>query len=196
METDVYTVDDGDDDGCCYNGTFDNSSETLHVGLAVLTVIHSWYRFDDVVLPNGATITAAHIELFKTSGGVWTDGPCETKVYAEAAANPDPPSDWADCVGRALTTEVVDWDFTAGAERIDSPDLVAVIQELVDSYDYSGGAAIQIHHRNDKALGNMVYSQFYTYEYINPAHYAPRLEISYMSPAAVFLTPRRFQGPL
>jgi len=109
---------------------------------------HCWYRFTGITIPVGATIITAHLTV--TKDGQYGD--VLTRLYADDAADPANPSSLADYNGRTLTTNFVDWDspdIGGGSGTVDSPDLKDVIQELVNSYNYSAGSHILILHRDD-----------------------------------------------
>lgn len=100
-------------------------------------------RFQAVTLPNGCIITAASLKLI--SSGNLTGTTCNTRISAEDAADPPLFADDAaafDARWANRTATRVDWD-NIGAwttdDTFESVDISAVIQELVDSYDYSAG---------------------------------------------------------
>ena len=112
----------------------------------------SWLRFPDITIPQGATITEASITL-TVSGGEDTH-PNKDDVHSMLMAHfqqtpSDPTSagtlDEKDVWG---SEEFVVWegsDFPASSGTADSPDLSAVIQELIDAtktIDYSSGGEI------------------------------------------------------
>jgi len=126
--------------------SWSNSAEHLGIGVYLTNHYQASYRFTGITIPIGATITVAYIKLY----GDNTDaGSPLTKVYAEDADSPAAPTSCADLQGRVTTTASVDWDGAIGnAGYVNSPSLVSIIQELVNSYDYSAGV-IQILHKDD-----------------------------------------------
>ncbi len=109
------------------------------------TVLHSWYMFRGIYIDQSVTITTAYIRTYEeasTSGAL-------TKIWAEDVASPAVPTSWNNYVAKTTTTAGIDWDGDPGAAGFhDSPSIVSVIQELVNSYDYDDGD-IQILHMND-----------------------------------------------
>ncbi len=102
---------------------------------------NAWYRFTGTSIPKGATILHAYLQ---TSQASWKSG-TNLKISAEKAVSPAAPTSLVDHSAPARTTTSVLW--TSGfldQTYHDSPDLAAVIQELVNSYDYSTARAIQI----------------------------------------------------
>ena len=102
---------------------------------------NAWYRFTGISIPKGATILHAYLQ---TSQASWKSG-TNLKISAEKAVSPAAPTSLVDHSARARTTTSVLWTSGFSDQTYhDSPDLAAVIQELVNSYDYSTARAIQI----------------------------------------------------
>ncbi|EFL52812.1 hypothetical protein DesfrDRAFT_0442 [Solidesulfovibrio fructosivorans JJ]] len=102
----------------------------------------AWARFQNVAIPQGATITSAILRL--TSNGNHTSSPIAWSVRAELADSPSAPTSIADANSRAKSSGV-DWfpgDWTAQA--YDSPDIASAIQEVVDRAGWAAGNALQI----------------------------------------------------
>ena len=120
---------------------FDSSLPTPIVGFSnIADEVDQSIRFPNCLIPAGATITVAYLKLWVNEG---TGGTTDIRFYAEDAADPAAVSSAANGNSRVKTTEYYDWGLVGGAQR-QSGSLVPIIQELVDSYDYSGGAhAIQ-----------------------------------------------------
>lgn len=157
----------------CASGQFEYATLSIACGKYSYN-FNAWLRFTGVVIPQGATITAAYIKIYTcTYPG---SGTTDTKIYADDQANPVSPGDAADHCGRTRTTQGVAWnqEFIANQWH-QSPNIAAVIQELVDSYDFSSGAAIQILWDN-KATSGIKYVDFNSYdEPLKP----PQLHIEY-----------------
>lgn len=83
--------------------------------------------------PNGVEITVAYMEAYFYSGA--SDDP-HCHIYAEDAATPPAlTTDANDVSDRTPTTAKVDWNATGvGTGFVQTPSLVSVIQELVNSY--------------------------------------------------------------
>lgn len=87
-----------------------------------------WLRFPGVSGLSGATITAAY---FNNNGEGQKTGTPNVRIYGNKVAAPVAPTSASDYNAKAVTSAYASW--TGDAE--DSPSLVGVIQEIVDSYD-------------------------------------------------------------
>jgi hypothetical protein len=134
--------------------------------------IYAFLRFTGVTIPVGATITAAYLSFYENASG----GTPLTKIYAEDAADPAACTSRTDLYNRTKTTAVVDQDGNPAAGWYNTNDISSIIQELVNSYDYSAGKAIQFLHDNDGG-GNGNYLEHESYFTTNSL--APKLHIEY-----------------
>ena len=145
--------------------------------------VRGWFRFLDIIIPNGSTITVAYIRwYFKVSGSP------TSRLYADDQANPGYPTSAVDNFGRTRTTNYTQWNhaYKGSFSWENSPSIVSVIQELVDSYDYSSGAAIQILHVDNNSTAGE-YFDGRTWDWTLGAEpvgtYAAYLHIEYEVPA-------------
>lgn len=96
-------------------------------------------RFQNLTIPQGATITAAYIE-FETDE---TDSePTSVRFHGEAADNAAPFGTGAyDLTNRPLTAAVVDWNDIPAWNKVNekqrSPDLSVIVQEIMDRPGWS-----------------------------------------------------------
>jgi len=168
--TDTFYVAVGADDGYVeqQGSGFDSDSNIMQAGYFSTygQSEHVWCRFASVTLPSGATIESSYMSL--NENYQW--GSPQLKVSAEDDANPSAPTSYTDYIGKTLTSNKVDWD--SGFSQ--TPNLQAIIQELVNDYDYSSGAPIQIMIRDDLGSGDNL-KRWDTYE----AGYAPALEVTW-----------------
>lgn len=120
------------------------------------------FRFTGVLIPAGATITDARLRPF-----IRAESNLDNIHVTIAAHDTASPVDFstADIVSReaSLTTATIDWDGDnlAGStsQYLTSPDLAAIIQELVDShggYD-SGSIAIILTPKSGSVMGARSY---------------------------------------
>ncbi len=131
---------------------------------------NAWLRFTDVTIPPGAVIEEAHLEMAHASWGSGTI----LNIRAEKSANPSAPSSTADHTSRARTSAGVAWTSGFGDWAYhDSPNLAPVIQELVNSYSYSGGTILILLDNNGSASG----AEFVPLTYESGS--IPRLYIKY-----------------
>lgn len=140
-------------------------------------------RFLNVTIPPGATITEAHLTIHTISGLILLIP--ERRVAAEVAADAAAFVNFTNCLaGRVFTTASVQWDddipiFTDG----DSPNLSAVIQEVIDGPGWASGNAMVIVVFNDAAPTPFQFQDHRDFEDV-PAE-APRLHIEFTPPPGV-----------
>ena len=128
-------------------------------------------RWTGITIPAGAKITSAYVSFrFYTYSGT----PPECTLYFEDAANPSAVSSASDGDDRVKTTANISVTGPTSGEWWNTGSIVSIIQELVDSYDYSSGAAMQM--IIDGVAGNS-FSQQSAYEGVYP----PKLHIEYAS---------------
>jgi len=126
--------------GQWYVGSFSNSSLDFAFG-----------TYSDGVTPTFATITVAYI-TWEYGYKVGTPPACTLKF--EDAANPDVVSSEADGNSRTPTTASVSITGPSSGTYWNSPELSAIIQELVDSNSYASGANMQCFVYGAGAAGN------------------------------------------
>lgn len=136
----------GTDDGRVTDApSYNNSSASITIGHVGGNESSSWYRFPVVTIPQSSTINSAKVTFRATVGDFGNPNP--TSIFAEDAANPTFPTDKADYDSRVMTTaSITNWnpgDWVPGNDE-DTPDLVNIIQELVDRGDWNSGNAIII----------------------------------------------------
>lgn len=171
MTTVDYQVSAGADDCYWQTGYYESNGTDLYLGRPLVFGVYKIAARFAVTLPAGATITAAHVSLYITS----ISGSPKADVYAEDAANPDAISSEKDGESRSLTTAKVTWSsFDSG--WTDSPDISAVLSELLTDYSYAAGKALQIilvgtSARNNYAVARAQESAGNTY--------GPKLHIEY-----------------
>lgn len=132
-------------DGLTYSGSgFSTSYNQWFIGNDGDTLWPFAY-IAGVTIPDGATIDASYLIIVAASTKSGTT--VNTRIQFEDAANPTAPTSYATWAARTLTTTYVDWNsiaaWTNGA-TYNSPEIKTIIQELVDSYDYSSGATMGI----------------------------------------------------
>ena len=109
----------------------------------------SWWRYNNVVIPNAATITLARFEF--TAQG--TAPGSNSKI--DGADEDDAPiiADDTGWEARVLTTASVDWDIPlndpVALKRYQSPSVVAVVQEIVDRGGWASGNDMAFFWNND-----------------------------------------------
>lgn len=98
-------------------------------------------RFQNITIPEGATILDAYLEF--TAFESKSDPTPAVDIYAHDVANPGVfTNSGSDITGRTLTSNLVSWTLGSWTENnlYQSPDLTALVQELVNTYGaYSSG---------------------------------------------------------
>lgn len=183
VEPVVRAIAAGADDGLITQpSTFDATGTTSAVGNTT-TDRDSFFRFLNVTIPPGSVIVSAALTV-EATGLVGTATNILTKVFAEAADNPLAPTTAAEFNGRTRTTASVDWDPSAWVTttKYTSPDLAAVIQEVVDRGGWWSGNALQLFWVDDgtPTSNRLVFATF------ENAVQEPRLVIEYLPPEETF----------
>lgn len=149
----VRYVGAGADDGHIDGTSFYNTSDKLYWGQwQTSSVQHMFYRFDNMTIPPGARIESAELSLYFITRYSGTDD-LDATIYAEDADDPnafDSYSSGSDpWTGRTDTAASVAWTLDDGGWTDgtwhDSPDLTAIIQEIVDRSGWSSGNAILLY---------------------------------------------------
>jgi len=101
-------------------------------------------RFQNIQIPRGATITSAYIEFTVDES---TSDSTTVTIHGEDSDDAEPFSYWTiyDLSDRPLTDAAVDWDISAWSvvgETHPSPDIRAIVQEIVDRSGWSAGASM------------------------------------------------------
>ena len=145
-------------------------------------------RFTNVTIPQGSTIDQAYLTL-RCSYSDFTGANCRTRISAEDVDDaPTFADDKAafDARWAARTTARVDWDniptWTLDNDY-DSPEIKAVIKEIVDRGDWASGNDIVIfwedfEDRSTHAPGN----RRAAHSYDGSATYAPKLVVTFTPP--------------
>ena len=180
MVTLDYQVSTPKDDGYWITSSmFSYGSFNLPLGGLSGYPIKVFCRWTGITIPAGAKITSAYVSFrFYNYSGT----PPECTLYFEDAANPSAISSASDGDDRVKTTANISVTGPTSGEWWNTGSIVSIIQELVDSYDYSSGAAMQMI-INGVASYNS--SQQSAYEDGNPAGLgAPKLHIEYIEYAS------------
>lgn len=128
------------DDGYCTAATLTTASRGLLLTSGDSDRAHErgFARFASLAIPPGATITSAvlTIESFSLTNGVLC------LVHAAAAANATAPTTASALLGTTLTTASAAWSNASTSAPMNSPDLSAVIQEVIDLPGWASGNAL------------------------------------------------------
>jgi len=156
---------------------------TISVGT---TTEWAGFRFQNVTIPPGSIINTASIQVkvFSTT----FDDP-NVDIYGEDV---DDASTFVasnnNISNRTRTTAKTTWNNTGiGSGFRTSPDIAAVIQEIIDRAGWLSGNDLNI------ILDGLASSSFVFYSYDNAAADAPKLDIDYTAPASGMSRPIRLQ---
>lgn len=168
------------------NGTFNATITSQQIGINASVNYWNGWRWLNVTVPQGATITSATLDLF--SAGTATGTTALAKFYGELSANP---VTFANSTpgkpeGRAHTTASTTKSFTASAWHttgfgIDLIDVTSIVQEIVNQGSFASGHAMVIV-ATDNGSANNNYIGHSTYD-SNTARGAT-LRISYSASTA------------
>jgi len=165
----------------------DTTSVSLKTGVDNLSSydeFESGIRFRNLTIPFGSVIKSAKLYTTKASSLTTL---FDIDISAEANVAPAAFSTYANFVGRAKTTNSVEW-YKAPVEpigtEIESPDLKNVVQEVVDTVGWASG--------NDLVLfltgiqyGAHLGTWYWSYYSFDNASDYPRLEIEFEEPDAI-----------
>jgi hypothetical protein len=164
--------------------------------------IEKWFRpffhFTDVPIPVGATITAATFSVRHASSGSDSYSGKTLDVSAEDEDSPARPAESYsppyDGIDSTLTTAKATWTLGAmvNGTWYASPDISAVIQELVDRGGWASGNDINMFLHNADSSAGTWNARWYAHDY--GSGYEPKLEITYTEEAEAgeTNTPRSF----
>ena len=177
MVTLDYQVSTSKDDGYwAMSVGFSYNSVNLPLGGQSAYPIKVFCRWTGITIPAGAKITSAYVSFrFYNYSGT----PPECTLHFEDAANPSAISSALDGDDRVKTTANISVTGPTSGEWWNTGSIVSIIQELVDSYDYSSGAAMQMIIDGGAGYNS---SQQSAYEDGDPVGlWAPKLHIEYAS---------------
>ena len=137
---DVWVSSSSDDAEESAWGAMDITSSDLEL-VTESTVQQVGVRFKNITIEQGATITAAYLEF--ACDETWPTGAAQLTIRGQAHNNPVTFSIDNNITNRARTSNYAVWDITAQwatiRERHQSPDLSAIVQEIVDRSGWTSG---------------------------------------------------------
>ena len=137
----------------------------------------TWYY---PTIPVGAIITSAYIKMYVS--GITGTTPETMRIYFDDDIDTSYVTSYADISGRTRTTARVDWAVPAGSSGwVDTDDLSAVIQELVNSGNYSAGDKMMTAIIFAASYGSDKYASVTSYD--GTPSLSPKLCISYVLPS-------------
>ncbi len=177
------------DDGIVYGtsqgsgGTFGNGGwiGLLLFGKGSSNLYNNWTRFTGITIISGATITVAYLTYTGGSSLPGTGNTVYSDIWANDTGTPVAPTTASEYWALVKTTATAAWDSIANwstGTQYNTPSLVALVQELVDSYSYSN-AAMQFMHWDG---GSSADAYRGPYDYSGSAAGATKLHIEYSPP--------------
>jgi type IV pilus assembly protein PilY1 len=161
------------DDADERSGAVDLSRWTVHMGESSGTSIAAGLRFQNVNIPQGATITSAYIQFIAYDNN---SGTANFSIQAEYSDNPDTYTTATSNVStRSYLTPSVSWspaDWTDGS-TYNSQDLTTLVQQLVNRTNWKAGNAMAF-----KITGTG-YRRAYAHGFPGITYKAPMLCIKY-----------------
>lgn len=155
----------GADDSTVYGTDGYNALDYWNVGLWNNLALSSAFRFSGITIPSGAIITAAYLTF--TAYSTRTGQALLTNIYGEKSASPSAYGATEDFTTRDLTTELVVWDATFGwtvNHECNSPDISAIVQELVDAYGGYSDGVMAFQWQSDGMSGADAFVNGYQYD--------------------------------
>ena len=134
------------------SGTGDNIRHTdahslstvLRIGQLGGIIYESWFRFNNVVIPQGSTITSANMWTIPIAASSHSSANALTNIYAEDSDDAPIISDDTGWHNQTLTTAFSAYDIVAGdwveSVREQMSSITSVVQEVVDRGGWTSGS--------------------------------------------------------
>lgn len=141
----IYGVESSTDDAFEQSGWTDISQDQVKMSDGTDTIL-SGFRFNDVQLPQGATITAARLKFVSQSFNTTaTDFSVKGELSTNSSAFASGNNNLSD---RTLTTASTTWntdnEFPVSGDVINSTDVSSVVQEIVNQPGWCGGNSLSL----------------------------------------------------
>jgi hypothetical protein len=178
MTTLNYQVAETADDSV-WTSSYHHTDDAVILGTSVGITYKNALRFQNVTIPIGATITTAYITFCLLIANETPAG--YSNIYFEKAATPTQVSSNTDGDSRSLSSAYVAVLPPATGTTWNTGDIKNIIQELVDAYDYSAGAAMQAIVVGTGSGAHSIWQCSYEYDrnWGNTHADAPKLHIEY-----------------
>jgi len=157
------------------------SNSALKVG-SIAGIYYQWVGITWYypTIPVGAIIVSAYIQLY-VSGIVGTT-PDTMRIYFDDSGSTSYVTSFADILGRTRTTAKIDYAIPAGASGwVNTDDISPIIQELVNSYNYSAGDKMMTAIMYSASVGSDKYASVTSYN--GDPSFSPKLVIEYVMPS-------------
>lgn len=134
----IDTIQSGEDDAISVNGVMQTSTNQLQMAQGTQSVT-TGLRFLELNIPQGAQITKATLRF---ASAFINSEPVEIKIYGELTDSAQDYHSGSAVHTRTKTTNFVDWNsnnaFSFSGEYTSTPDITAVIQEVVNQSSWCG----------------------------------------------------------
>lgn len=161
-----------------YYNAFSNADQYQILGKFQGSRSNIFACWTSVIIPVGAIITTAYVQWRFHS---YSGPPPECTLYFNDAKPAVVPSSYMNAEALVKTTANVKYTPPIEGDWLTSPELKTIIQELVDSYDYSSGSSMELLGIGTTYDGTNDYTAFRTYDYATGD--APKLHIEYSLPS-------------
>jgi len=143
--------------------------------------ILSGFRFQNVPITRGVVISEAYLEI--TVDGTYAND-IAVELLGEASASSAPFSDTYTPADRPLTAASANWNISASdvwsvGQSRRSPNLAAVVQEIIDLPDWGSGNALTIIARANPAIAGNAHRRMFAWEREQNSAHAARLIVIY-----------------
>lgn len=133
-------------------------------------------RFNNITIAQGTSIDSANIDVYSVN-----DKTMDIYIYGEDTTNAAQITSGSDFYSRTRTSQSVTWSETFDTSQwFTTPDMSAIIEELVDQGSWSSGNSMQFFFNESAGFTGAYLMQGGAYEGTYPA----RLDVNYMGYAA------------
>lgn len=137
----------GGDDGytnSTFGGSIDTSGPDVLFGDSGSGIFNSFFRFQNVTIPQGATIASATLRV--VSAGTQT-GSLVSTISGNDEDNATAPTTYAGYNAKVLTSATVAWNTAAAwpaESAFTSPSIITIVQEIVNRVGWDSGNALML----------------------------------------------------
>ncbi|MDD4282938.1 MAG: hypothetical protein PHX03_04020, partial [Bacilli bacterium] len=179
-----YFVNNVNDDGWTEETSeknFYNNDNNVRVGYAS-SYRSLWVKWNNIDIPKGSIVKSAKIK-FKSSDSPSGDMDQYTKtiLYFNNVGNAVAPLNFDDMENKNKTTNNVTWEMpeTIGNTWYESPDISALVQEVINRSDWQSGNALMLLHTRHPDITCCEFNDRTFKSYETGAENAPQLIITY-----------------
>lgn len=177
------STESSENDGYELSNSVNLSSDDVYISYSTSPVT-SAFRFTDLNIPQGADITSAYI---KFTSAQYEVSSTSMTIAAELSSNSSELTNSNSSLSaKTLTTAQTDWssdnEFPSSGEEFNTPDMSAVIQEIVDQSTWCGGNALTV---VLNAIGDSTASARKVVGYDDGSGNQPQLVVEYDQSTAV-----------